>query len=77
LREVPVDLLPNVPLDPFDGQPIRYRHTDYGIVIYSVGDNGIDDEGTVFGSGGLRGMPADLGMRLWNPELRRLPSDDE
>jgi hypothetical protein len=41
------DLVPtqmsSVPLDPFDGQPLRFRRTGDDIVIYSVGVNGKDD----------------------------------
>lgn len=42
---VPV-YLPAVPLDPFDGQPIKYRRTPAGgYRAYSVWQNGIDDGG--------------------------------
>ena len=43
------DLLPSflgaVPEDPYDGEPLRYRLTDNGYVIYSVGENQRDDGG--------------------------------
>lgn len=41
---VPV-FLPSVPDDPFSGKPIRYTQQEYGFVVYSVGVNGIDDDG--------------------------------
>jgi len=41
---VPV-YLPEVPLDPYDGIPIRYRRTQAGYDCYSVGLDGKDDGG--------------------------------
>jgi hypothetical protein len=35
--------LPSVPLDPFDGQPLRTRRSSHELLIYSVGVNGEDD----------------------------------
>jgi hypothetical protein len=43
-RLVP-DLLPFVPIDPFDGRPIRYRIEPDGFVVYSVGKDGLDNGG--------------------------------
>lgn len=39
------DFLPAVPLDRFDGQPIRYRLTDGRPMIYSIGVDRLDDGG--------------------------------
>ena len=43
------DLLPEhlaaVPIDPFDGQPLRYKRLAKGYVVYSVGEDGKDDGG--------------------------------
>ena len=43
------DLVPKyleqVPIDPFDGQPIRYRRTEPGYVLYSVREDGQDNGG--------------------------------
>lgn len=39
------DYLDRVPLDPFDGQPLRYRRVGEGFVVYSVGKNLVDDGG--------------------------------
>lgn len=39
------EFLPEVPHDPFDGQPFRYR-PELG-VVYSVGKNLLDDRGAV------------------------------
>lgn len=39
------EFLPNVPEDPFDGEPLRYKVTDGEAVIYSIGPNEQDDGG--------------------------------
>jgi hypothetical protein len=42
------EFLPTVPLDPVDGRPLRYRRNDDGtFVLYSIGENGVDDGGDV------------------------------
>lgn len=35
--------LPSVPLDPFTGKPLQYRHTPKGFRIWSIGWDGKDD----------------------------------
>ena len=43
------DLVPEflgaIPIDPFSGQPLRIASSPEEIVVYSVGVNGIDDQG--------------------------------
>ncbi len=39
------EFLPEVPLDPFDGQPLRYVNSDERVAVYSVGENLQDDGG--------------------------------
>jgi hypothetical protein len=34
-----------VPVDPFDGLPLRFKRTDRGFVVYSVGEDSKDDGG--------------------------------
>ncbi len=34
-----------LPADPFDGQPLRYKRLDKGYVVYSTGEDGVDDGG--------------------------------
>ena len=36
----------DVPIDPFDGKPLRYRREGAGFVVYSVGETGKFDGGT-------------------------------
>ena len=71
LAELPADLLKEIPLDPFDGKPLRYRITDVGVVVYSVGLNRVDDGGKL-SDNYFRDPNSDYGLQLWNPELRRL-----
>jgi hypothetical protein len=46
LRELEPTWLNPVPADPYDGQPLRFRNRGSGFVIYSIGRDGHDDEGT-------------------------------
>jgi len=40
------EFVPSVPMDPFDGQPLKYRrHADGTFLLYSVAENGVDDGG--------------------------------
>jgi hypothetical protein len=46
LDELTPDLLKAVPIDCMDGQPLRYRlNADGTFLLYSVGENGVDDGG--------------------------------
>ena len=46
LNSLAPDFLPAVPIDPVDGQPLRYRPNANGtFLLYSVGENGVDDGG--------------------------------
>jgi hypothetical protein len=39
------EFLALAPRDPFDGKPIRFKHTDRGAVVYSIGPDAVDDGG--------------------------------
>ena len=45
LEELVPQYLDQVPLDPFDNQPIRYRRTNPGYLLYSVDADGRDHDG--------------------------------
>lgn len=45
LNELVPQFLPAVPIDPFNGKPLRFRHLAKGYVIYSIGTDGRDDGG--------------------------------
>ena len=40
------EYLQELPLDPFTGNPLQYHLDDEGCLIYSVGDDGVDNGGT-------------------------------
>jgi hypothetical protein len=66
-------LLKDIPLDPFDGKPIRYRKVADGVVVYTVGHDGADDGGNLDRNRPLtRGT--DLGYRLWDVASRNQPA---
>jgi hypothetical protein len=62
--------LPELPIDPFDGQPLRYKRLSDGIVVYSVGPDGVDDGGQISAAPGQQPM-TDVGVRLWDVNRRR------
>ena len=67
-------LLKEVPKDPFDGQPLRFKRTPTGIVVYSVGYDKIDNGGKL-DRDNPRTLGADIGFELWDrrgvPPLER------
>ena len=48
LDDLVPDFLPFVPIDPFDGKPMRLTRADGKLVIYSIGPDGVDDAGTPY-----------------------------
>ncbi len=62
--------LPKVPADPYDGKPLRLRKLDDGLVIYSIGPDREDNQGTLDRKGNdPKGK--DIGFRLWDVGRRR------
>jgi hypothetical protein len=46
LSELVPEFMTTVPMDPMDGKPLRYRrNADGTYLLYSVGENGVDDGG--------------------------------
>ncbi len=60
--------LPTVPLDLFSGEPLIYQPDDNGYLLYSVGENGQDDNGMSFDD-----LPKgdDLVVRMPLPPLKK------
>jgi len=48
LEELTPDFIAAVPIDPFDGKPLKFKRTKRGLTIYSIGPDMIDDNGTPF-----------------------------
>jgi hypothetical protein len=67
---VKAKLIKEIPLDPIDGKPLRYRQDKEKIVIYSIGEDEKDDGGNIERDRMAPGI--DVGFRLWHPHLRRL-----
>jgi hypothetical protein len=72
LEDLTPKLLKKVPLDPYDGKPLRYIGVPDGVIVYSVGPDGIDNGGKL-----ERTIPfahnTDLGYQLWDVKHRRQP----
>ena len=77
IDELIPEYLDAVPPDPFDGKPMRLATTDEGIVIYSIGEDTVDDGGSVTKGEGERGLPRDVGFRLLRLEHRGLAIIDD
>jgi hypothetical protein len=75
LQELCPKYLAQVPIDPFDGKPLRLAQKKDGIAIYSVGKDGRDDGGEILNPAQADGKNSDLGLRLWDPKQRRLPAE--
>jgi hypothetical protein len=58
-------VLPGLPFDPVDGQPLRYVRTASGYALYSIGRDGVDDGG----------KPAEIAADAW-PFGNRLQGSD-
>jgi hypothetical protein len=63
-------LLDKVPLDVFDGQPLRYRKTTNGVVVYSIGPNGTYSGDALDTAQEISPAVMRFEFRLWNPEQR-------
>jgi hypothetical protein len=66
LAELGAKYLPAVPIDPWHarGRPLRYQRTDDSYVLYSVGQNGVDDHGAPPDDDDFLGMPTTGDLRL-------------
>jgi hypothetical protein len=71
LDEIPKDILPETPLDPFDGQPLRYRVLDDSIAVWSVGEQAVEEPPELSGGETVR---VSMVFRVWNPNKRRMPA---
>jgi len=64
--------LKSLPVDAYDGKPLRYRILPDGVIVYSVGPDKEDNGGARNRHNPLA-KGADLGFRLWNVDRRRQP----
>ncbi len=73
LNQLVPEMLAAVPLDPFDGEPLRYVKVADGIIVYTIGVDGVDNGGVLDRENPIR-PGADLGFRLWDVKSRRQPA---
>jgi hypothetical protein len=72
LDELTKGYLKAVPNDPYDGKPLRYKRLADGVIVYSVGPDGVDNSGARNRANRLaKGI--DYGFRLWDVAARRQP----
>ncbi len=72
LEQLCPDYLAAVPLDPYDGAPLRYRRIKDGVIIYSFGPDVLDNGGNLDRQN-LTKPGTDIGSRLWDGAKRRQP----
>jgi hypothetical protein len=53
--------LSQIYIDPFDGKPLRYKRTEPGYMIYTIGEDGVDDGGL----GPIKGRTYDWTFRVY------------
>jgi hypothetical protein len=58
-------LLKEMPKDPYDGKPLRFKRTPTGVVVYSVGPDMIDNGGK-FAPANPPAAGTDIGFELWD-----------
>ena len=72
LRELTPRYIKELPNDPYDGQPLRYKRLADGVVVCSVGPDKEDDGGARNRANPIaKGI--DYTFRLWDPDKRRQP----
>jgi hypothetical protein len=72
LSDLTPEFIHELPCDPYNGQPLRYRILDDNIVIYSIGPDLVDDGGRI-DDPDIRKC-TDVGIRLWNvPKRHQAP----
>jgi hypothetical protein len=73
LQELVPTYLKQVPLDPYDGKPLRMRMVEDGLAIYSIGPD-LQDNGGVINRRQPLAPGTDIVFRLWNVADRRKPA---
>ena len=73
LADVVPEFLARVPTDPFDGTPLKMVRTSDGVIVYSVGMDGVDNGGKLDRKSPMT-PGSDLGFQLWDNTKRAQPS---
>ena len=74
LGELVPAYLDDIPIDPCDGSPLRFKRLPDGLVIYSVGNDGQGDGGYIERTLFPPWPGQDVGVRLWDVEKRWPPT---
>jgi hypothetical protein len=72
LEDLVPRFLDQVPVDPYDGQPLKMTRREIELVIYAIGLDSTDNGGQIDDSPNLSG--SDIGFRLFDPAKRRQPA---
>jgi hypothetical protein len=68
LDDLAPDFIPVIPLDSFDGKPMKMKRTEHGLILYSVGPNLVDDGGAPFEELGTLPLKGDITFELSDRE---------
>jgi len=78
IDEIPKSILPDTPIDPYSGRPVRAARVPDGWVVYCVGPDLTDDGGKLDPRFKPDRKGTDWGYRLWDvPNRRRPPADED
>ena len=66
-------LLKAIPSDPYAGGPLKWKRTDDGVIVYSVGPDLTDDGGKIDRANPIK-PGTDIGFQLWDVAKRRQPA---
>ncbi len=78
IEAIDPSILAKAPVDPFSGKPFRSALSQHGgLVIYSIGPNGNDEQGEFDPKLWIRGGPDDVSARAWDVPLRRQSPEEE
>jgi hypothetical protein len=73
LAEIPADILPPLPPDPYTGQPIQYQRLRDGVVVFAAADDFPPTRPFEEPDTSDPVAPFGRGWKVWNPELRGVP----
>jgi len=72
LIQMAPEFLKEIPIDPYDSQPLRLRRLEHSILIYSIGSDESAVGRNLTGGNDVKGGD-DIGFQLWDLEYRHQP----
>ena len=73
LAELPKELLPTIPLDPYDGKPLKFAKLPDGVAVYTVGTGPNRNNASELKRLNNPLGGSEIGWRLYDPPARGLP----